>query len=151
MVVVVFVDIDHHVIPNSISIGGLVVGLAASVIMPFLVDQWLVTPLASIGGALFGGGSLWAVSRVYRLATTQDGIGFGDVKLMAMIGAFFGWQVVLVTIFLSSLLGASYGVTLMLISGRSSKYPIPFGPFIVIGCLASISFGEVVFRALFPF
>ncbi len=142
LIVVSFIDIDHRIIPNSISIPGIFLGFLAAVIMPLFVDDWFVTPKESLLGLVLGGGSLFFVNYAYSWFTGRDGIGFGDVKLLAMMGAFFGAAVVLWTIFLGSLMGSIYGVGMIVLQRRSSKYPMPFGPFIVLGCVVSLLFAE---------
>jgi leader peptidase (prepilin peptidase)/N-methyltransferase len=135
MVVVTFIDIDHRIIPDSISIGGTILGVVLAFIMPVWVANWFVTPVGSLLGILTGAGALLFVSYAYKLLTGVEGIGLGDVKLLACIGAWFGWQTALLTIFISSFVGSIFGLLLMVIYRRSSKFPIPFGPFIVVGCL----------------
>lgn len=146
MLVVVFVDLDHRIIPDQISIGGMYVGLLAALLMPLFMPRWVVSPQSSLLGMVLGGGSLWAVSWIYRRVTGTDGIGFGDVKLLGMIGACFGWQAALATIVFSSLVGSFFGIAQMLLHGRSSKYPIPFGPFIAVAAILSIWYAPIVER-----
>ena len=145
-IVITFIDIDHRIIPNKISLTGIPVGFAAGLVMPEIVDWWFVTPLQSILGIVFGGGVFWLVNIVYFSITGRDGIGLGDVKLLAMLGGFFGWQTVLFTIFFSSLLGSIVGVSVVVLYGRSSRHPIPFGPFIVLGCWISIWWSHSILR-----
>lgn len=148
MLVVTVVDLDHRIIPDEISLGGLAVGLLAAWVVPIFTPNWFVSPINSWFGAILGGGLFWVVGWVYHRLTQQHGIGLGDVKLLAMIGAWFGWQLVVLTIFFSSLLGSLYGVLLMMIRQRSSRYPIPFGPFIVIGCVLSLWLGDYCLQLL---
>jgi leader peptidase (prepilin peptidase)/N-methyltransferase len=94
---------------------------------------------------LLGGGSLYVVASVYHLVTKREGMGGGDIKLLAMIGAFIGWKGVLFTILCSSFIGSIVGVTLMLISSKAdSKYAVPFGPFLSLGAIIYVLVGEAL-------
>ena len=98
--------------------------------------------IKSLIGVLVGGGSLYLVAIIYELVTKREGMGGGDVKLLAMIGAFIGWQGVLFTILCSSLIGSIVGVTMMLVTSADSKYAVPFGPFLSLGAIIYILWGE---------
>jgi leader peptidase (prepilin peptidase)/N-methyltransferase len=91
---------------------------------------------------LAGGGSLLLVAYGYQLLTGKDGMGGGDVKLLAMLGAFLGWRSILFIIFSASLVGSVIGVGLMIARGRDSKLPIPFGPFLALGAILYIFYGS---------
>ena len=93
---ITFIDLDHQIIPDVISLPGIVVGLAFSFVSP------LVTPLDALIGVLAGGGTLLAVAWLYKAFRGQEGMGGGDIKLLAMIGAFLGWQSIFVTLFVGS-------------------------------------------------
>jgi leader peptidase (prepilin peptidase)/N-methyltransferase len=95
-------------------------------------------------GVLLGGGSLFLVATVYQWLFKREGMGFGDVKLLAMIGAFLGWKSVILTILLSSLVGSLAGIILILIKGKDFKYAIPYGPFLSLGAAISLFYGERV-------
>ena len=96
----------------------------------------------SLLGLLAGGGSLFLVAWTYRLLTKKDGMGGGDIKLLAMIGALIGWKGVIFTIFVSSAIGTLSGVTIMLLSHKDMKLAVPFGPFLSIGTIMYIFFGS---------
>ncbi len=136
LIVITFIDLDHQIIPDVISLPGIVVGLLLSVVGygPSLVD--------SVMGAVCGGGILYAVAFGYHALTGREGMGGGDIKLLAMIGAFVGWRGVLVTLVLGSFTGAVVGVTLMLARGADTRLPIPFGPFLALGAVCALFFGE---------
>jgi leader peptidase (prepilin peptidase)/N-methyltransferase len=136
LIVITFIDIDHQIIPDVISLPGIVVGLVVSALGfgPSLVD--------SVLGALCGGGILYAVAFGYHALTGREGMGGGDIKLLAMIGAFLGWRGVLVTLVLGSFSGAVVGVTLMLARGADTRLPIPFGPFLALGAVCALFFGD---------
>lgn len=135
LIVVTFIDLKHQIIPDVISLPGIVIGLAISWVMPVGIADALI-------GAAFGGGILFGIAAVYLLLTGHDGMGGGDIKLLAMIGAFLGWKGVIVTLLLGSFLGAAIGVIFMAFAGKGSKFPIPFGPFLALGALAYLFFGE---------
>ncbi len=98
----------------------------------------------SLLGILLGGGFLWLVAYGYQLATGRDGMGGGDIKLLAMMGAFLGWKAVLFIIFASSLLGSVIGVSIMLLQKKDSKFAIPFGPYLALGAVLYIFYGRQV-------
>lgn len=137
LLTVTFIDIDHRIIPDVISLPGIVVFFIASFWLPTV--SWLDAAL----GVLIGGGSLLAIAWGYRLATGKEGMGGGDVKLLAMIGAMIGWQGVLFTIFAASATGTLAGVLHMLQTrSRDLKTAIPFGPFLAIGALVYLFWGD---------
>lgn len=136
LLVITFIDIDHRIIPNIITLPGIPIGLVASFALP------KVTLLSSVLGLLAGGGSLWGVAWAYHRITGKDGMGGGDIKLLAMIGTIVGWQGVIFTIFVSSAVGTIIGITVMLVKGKNMKFAVPFGPFLAIGAMAYIFFGE---------
>jgi leader peptidase (prepilin peptidase)/N-methyltransferase len=137
LTLVSFIDLSHRIIPDVISLPGIIVGVLVSLLHPHL------SVINSLIGVLVGGGSLYVVASVYHLVTKREGMGGGDVKLLAMIGAFVGWKGVLFTILCSSFIGSAVGVILMLISSEAdSKYAVPFGPFLSLGAVIYIVWGE---------
>jgi leader peptidase (prepilin peptidase)/N-methyltransferase len=136
LVVITFIDLDHQLIPDVISLPGIVVGLAFSLVSP------LVTPLDAALGVLAGGGTLLAVAWLYKTFRGQEGMGGGDVKLLAMIGAFLGWQSIFVTLFVGSVIGSIIGVALMLYQRADTRLAIPFGPFLAGGALVYLFWGD---------
>lgn len=138
LLVITFIDLDHQIIPNEITLPGIPIGLAFSFFIPGL------SPAASLIGILIGGGLLWAVATLYLLLTRREGMGFGDVKLLGMIGAFIGWKGVLITIFAASAIGTLAGLAAMLKSRKDMKMAIPFGPFLAIGALIYLFFGNAI-------
>jgi leader peptidase (prepilin peptidase)/N-methyltransferase len=135
LLVITFIDIDHRIIPDSISLPGIPLGFLFSFFLPQL--KWS----DSLIGIVAGGGSLLAVAWGYQLMTGKDGMGGGDIKLLAMIGAFLGWKGVLFTILASSLIGTVVGISLMLVSGKGLKMAVPFGPFLAIGAVIYLFWG----------
>jgi leader peptidase (prepilin peptidase) / N-methyltransferase len=140
LITITVIDLYHQIIPDVISLPGLAVGLLASLILPE------ITFLNSVFGTLLGGGSLFLVATVYQWLFKREGMGGGDVKLLAMIGAFLGWKAVILTIFLSSLIGSVTGIALILVKGKDFKYAIPFGPFLSVGAVISLFYGESLMR-----
>jgi leader peptidase (prepilin peptidase)/N-methyltransferase len=136
LLVITFIDLDHRIIPDIITLPGIPIGLVASFALP------TVSFKASIFGLLIGGGSLWLVAWAYSLIAKRDGMGGGDIKLLAMIGTIIGWQGVIFTVFASSVIGSCVGISIMLIKGKNMKYAIPFGPFLSIGAIAYVFLGS---------
>jgi leader peptidase (prepilin peptidase)/N-methyltransferase len=132
LITVTVIDLYHQIIPDVISIPGIVVGLLGALIIPH------ITFLHSLMGVLLGGGSLFLVATVYQWLFKREGMGGGDVKLLAMIGAFLGWDGVILTILLSSLVGSMTGVIIMVAKGKDLKYAIPFGPFLSLGAVIAL-------------
>lgn len=138
LLVITFIDIDHRIIPDIISIPGIPMGFIASFFLPDL--QWTASAL----GILLGGGLLLCIAWGYRMLTGKDGMGGGDIKLLAMIGAFMGWQGVLFTIMSASFLGTAVGLALMIRAGKGMKLAIPFGPFLALGAICYLFFGPAI-------
>jgi leader peptidase (prepilin peptidase)/N-methyltransferase len=93
-----------------------------------------------------GGGSLFLVATVYQWLFKREGMGGGDVKLLAMIGAFLGWESVILTILFSSLIGSITGILLIALKGKNFKYAIPFGPFLSLGAVTALFYGKEIVR-----
>jgi len=138
LLVITFIDLDHQIIPDIITLPGIPMGLVASFALPTISFK------ASALGLLIGGGSLWFVAWLYNLIARRDGMGGGDIKLLAMIGTIIGWKGVIFTIFASSVMGSCIGITMMLIKGKNMKYAIPFGPFLSIGAIAYVFVGSQI-------
>jgi len=140
LVVITFIDIEHQIIPDEISLSGIVVGFALSFFLPG--HSWL----NSLLGILLGGGSLLLVAYVYQRLTGKDGMGGGDIKLLAMMGAFLGWKAVPFIIFASSLVGSVIGVSIMLFQKKDTKLAIPFGPYLAFATVLYIFYGKSLIR-----
>lgn len=136
LIVVTFIDLELQIIPDVISLPGIAVGLAASF---FLRSPGMVN---SVIGMLLGGGVLFMIAAAYHFIAGAEGMGGGDIKLLAMIGAFLGWKGVLLTLFAGSFLGAAFGLLIMALEHRSSKHAIPFGPFLAAGALIYLFYGQ---------
>ncbi len=140
LIVVTVIDLYYQIIPDAISLPGIGVGLLASLLIPE------ITFWNSLFGVLLGGGSLFLVATLYQWIFKREGMGGGDVKLLAMIGAFLGWKAVILTILLSSLIGSIAGIIVMILKGKDFKYAIPFGPFLSLGAAISLFYGERLIR-----
>jgi len=136
LVVITFIDLDHQIIPDIISLPGIPLGFVLTFLVPGI--SWS----DSLLGILLGGGSLYVVGRVYYLLTRVEGMGGGDVKLLAMLGAFLGWKAVLPIIFMGSLIGSLIGVSVMLYRRAGGKLAIPFGPFLALGAVIYLLYGQ---------
>jgi leader peptidase (prepilin peptidase)/N-methyltransferase len=137
MVVLFVVDLRHRILPNVITVGGIPVGFAFSLAAP---PGWV----ASLIGIVAGGGVLLLVGETYRLLRHQEGLGMGDVKMLALIGAFLGWKLMLLTLVLSSLLGSVVGVTMLASRRGGMKYALPFGTFLAAGALLASVAGDAI-------
>ena len=143
LIVITFIDLDHQIIPDIISLPGIPLFFLAAI---FLVRiPWLEALL----GLLIGGGILFAIAVVYELITKREGMGGGDIKLLAMIGGFLGWKSLMFVLFFSSFSGAIIGITAMIIKKQDMKYAVPFGPFLAAAAVAYIFWGEALTRLLF--
>ncbi|MBW2219142.1 MAG: prepilin peptidase [Deltaproteobacteria bacterium] len=140
LIVVIFIDIDHKIIPDIITKPGIPICFIASFALASM------TMKASIIGILAGGGSLFLVAWVYKLITKREGMGRGDIKLLAMIGALIGWKGVLFTIYAASVAGTLVGIPVILLNKKNFRFAIPFGPFLSVGAIAYIFYGEIVIR-----
>jgi leader peptidase (prepilin peptidase)/N-methyltransferase len=138
LLVVVVIDFYHKIIPDSISLPGIVIGFACSFVNPAITWQ------QSGIGLLIGGGALYSVAAGYYLFTKREGMGGGDIKLLAMIGAFLGWQSLPFVIFGSSILGALVGIGAMVKQKKGGKTMIPYGPFLSIAALLYMFYGELI-------
>jgi leader peptidase (prepilin peptidase) / N-methyltransferase len=135
MVVLFAIDLEHHLLPDAITLPGIVTGLLVStVVPPGIIDSLL--------GLLIGGGVLWLIGEAYFRYSGQEGMGGGDVKMLAMIGAFLGWKLVLVTLVLSSVAGSLVGVLVIAFKRGGLKYALPYGTFLALGALAASLVGE---------
>ena len=155
LLLITFIDLDHRFIPDEVSLPGILVGLASS----FLPGR--VGPVDALLGVLVGGGLLWAVAWGYERSTGVEGMGYGDVKLLAMIGAFLGWQAVPAVLVVASLTGSFAGIALIGVRGggrggrrvvrrlgpgalipfarrAARRTAIPFGPFLALGAMLAL-------------
>jgi leader peptidase (prepilin peptidase)/N-methyltransferase len=136
LVVASFIDIDHMILPDKLTLSGIVIGLVGALLSP---EREL---LPAILGVLTGGGFLWAVAYFYYVLRKEEGMGGGDIKLLAWIGAVLGWSSIPFTILVSSLIGTVGGLALLLKSKKDLKTVIPFGPYLSVAALIYIFWGQ---------
>ena len=130
------IDHDTQLLPDSITLPMLWLGLVLSLFGVFTDSH------AAIIGAALGYLSLWSLYHLFRLATGKEGMGYGDFKLLALLGAWLGWQSLPVIVLLASLGGALVGVALILFRGHDRNVPIPFGPYLALGGWAALLWGS---------
>lgn len=148
LVPITMIDFDHQIIPDSIVLPLLWVGLAMSLAHPLPGAQVLfISSSDAIVGAMAGYLSLWSVYQLHRLITGKEGMGYGDFKLLAALGAWLGWQMLLMIILMSAVVGAVVGITLIVFRGRDRQVPIPFGPYLAAAGWISMLFGETIWNA----
>jgi leader peptidase (prepilin peptidase)/N-methyltransferase len=135
------IDVDHQLLPDSITLPFLWLGIAVNLFGLFTDLQ------SSVIGAMAGYLSLWLVYQGFRILTGKEGMGFGDFKLLAMLGAWQGWQFLPAIIVLSSLVGAVLGLSLMLFRGHDRNKPIPFGPYLAAAGWISLIWGAAINKA----
>jgi leader peptidase (prepilin peptidase)/N-methyltransferase len=135
LVVITFIDLDHQIIPDEISLPGIGIGFLASFFLP--EPGWI----SSLLGAVIGWGSLALVFYGYLWLTGREGMGGGDAKLLAMLGAFLGLKAVPFIIFSSSLVGTVAGLSIMALQRKGRHLAIPFGPYLAFGALLYIFYG----------
>lgn len=140
LLVVTFIDLEHRIIPDVISISGIGAGILSQLF--FGQGPILHSLLESVLGILVGGGALFLVSWIYEKLRHQEGIGGGDIKLVAMLGAFFGWKGIFPILLFASILGSLTGIAMMPICRKGLKLAIPFGPFLAAGALVYLFYGQ---------
>lgn len=136
-----FIDIDEQLLPDNITLPFLWLGILLNLFGIFTTLQ------ASVIGAILGYGTLWTVYIVFKLVTGKEGMGHGDFKLLALLGAWFGWQVLPLIIVMSSLVGAVIGIAMIVIKSRDRTIPIPFGPYLAIAGWISMIWGNYIMAA----
>jgi leader peptidase (prepilin peptidase)/N-methyltransferase len=148
LVVISLIDTDHQLIPDSIVVPLLWVGLVMSLFHPLAGSETLfIAPRDAIVGALAGYLSLWSVYQVFKLVTGKEGMGYGDFKLLAALGAWLGWQLLHVIILMSAVVGALIGIAMIVFRGRDRRIPIPFGPYLAGAGWITMLWGDVIKNA----
>lgn len=145
LIIITFIDLEHRIIPNAISLPGIAAGFGVHMLMagnPLYLDAAIDSAI----GAAAGGGFLFLVALAYEKLKKCEGLGGGDVKLAAMLGAFFGWRAIIFILLISSLLGSVVGLIWILVTKRNLKFAIPFGPFLAVGGLIYLFFGTSLIR-----
>jgi leader peptidase (prepilin peptidase) / N-methyltransferase len=134
LIVLFAIDLEHQLLPNAITLPGIVVGFVFSL---FTEPGWL----ASLIGILVGGGILYATAEAYYRVRGEEGLGMGDVKMLAMVGAFLGWQLTFMTLMLASLAGSVIGGAMILFDRGGMKTALPFGTFLAVGAALAATVG----------
>lgn len=150
LIVSTFIDIEHRIIPDEISVGGIAVGLLFSFLFPSLqkaTSHWWSLGY-SLLGALIGGGVIFLMGTIGDWIFKKESIGGGDVKLLAAIGAFMGWQKVLLAFFLAPLFGAVVGIIVKI---KTKESVIPYGPFLSLGALISLFWFREIMGMIFGY
>jgi leader peptidase (prepilin peptidase)/N-methyltransferase len=142
LIVITFIDLDHQIIPDVLTLPGIPIFFLLAI---FVVK---VPWLEALIGLLIGGGMLFAIAFIYQLITKREGMGGGDIKLLAMIGGFLGWKSLIFVLLLSSFSGAIVGIAAMVIQKQDMKYAIPFGPFLSVAAVAYLFWGDAFMRVL---
>jgi leader peptidase (prepilin peptidase)/N-methyltransferase len=137
LIVLFAIDLEFHLLPNAITLPGIVAGFVFSLITE---PGWL----ASLFGVLVGGGVLYALAEIYYRVRHEEGLGMGDVKMLAMIGAFIGWKLTLVALMMASLAGSAIGLMLIATGRGGMKHALPFGTFLALGAAAAATVGPAM-------
>ncbi|WP_369620661.1 prepilin peptidase [Pseudoalteromonas distincta] len=143
LVALTFIDIDHMLLPDQLTLPLVWLALVASVM------GYTIAPTEAIIGAVFGYLSLWSVFWLFKLLTGKEGMGYGDFKLLAVFGALLGWQSLLTIILLSSVVGAVIGIILLSIQGKDKATPIPFGPYLAMAGWITLLWGNQIQNTYF--
>lgn len=145
LIIITFIDLKHMIIPDLISIPGIIVGFASNILLAgkgAYANAAIDSALGIFSGALF----LFLVAFIYEKLKKQEGLGGGDIKLIAMLGAFFGWKAAIFILLVSSLLGSAVGAVFVIAFKKGLKYAIPFGPFLAAAGLVYMFFGGKLLR-----
>jgi len=138
LIIIAFIDFNEQIVPDVISLPGIVIGFVLSFFVPY------ISFINSALGVVVGGGIILIIGLVGSVIFKKEAMGGGDVKLAAMIGAFLGWRYIIISLFLGFFLGALAGILLILLKIKSREDVIPFGPFIVLGSLITLLWGEKI-------
>ena len=161
IVALLFIDAEHMILPNAITYPGILFALITRVVVPYVTGPshfddlpglitnfppsypvWLVSLIGAAIGALAGGGSLWLMGFLWEKLRGVEAMGFGDVKMMFMVGAFLGWRLTILTILIGAFSGSLAGIAVMLKRGRNLQMMLPFGIFLGIGSIVSLLLGS---------
>jgi len=161
LIALAFIDLDHRILPDPITLNGIWIGVLISVYLaepsPLIVrifrmggiesaNPRVIALTASLLGAIVGGGLLWGVAEAYLRLRGIEGMGFGDVKMMAMVGAFLGAPLALLTIMLGSLLGSIVGLIFIRFANKTREYELPFGTFLSFAAIIAVLYGDDLVR-----
>ena len=161
LLVLALIDVDHRILPDAITLNGIWAGIVASIVLAHSdgfvsrILHWagievsnprLIALIGSVFGLVIGGGLLWLVGEAFYRIRGIEGMGFGDVKMMAMVGAFLGAPLTLFTIMFGSLVGSIIGIALIRFGGKTREYELPFGTFLGIGAIVAVLYGNDLIR-----
>ena len=143
LIVLFAIDLEHHLLPNVITLTGIVIGFLLS----FTTDQpgWQ----SSLIGIVAGGGVLFLIAEIYYRVRHEEGLGMGDVKMLAMMGAFLGWPLAILSLMIASVAGTIIGIGLIVTRRGTMKYALPFGTFLAIGAAVSAAAGQTILHWYF--
>jgi leader peptidase (prepilin peptidase) / N-methyltransferase len=164
LLALVFIDAEHMILPNVITYPGIVFAVVARIVIPYLsgtphfddlpslsqgalagMPLWVTSLVGAVVGALLGGGSLWLMGWTWEKLRGIEAMGLGDVKMMFMVGAYLGWRLTILTIFIGVFSGSFIGIFLMVRSGqRNMQMLLPFGVFLGLGAIAALLFGAPI-------
>jgi leader peptidase (prepilin peptidase)/N-methyltransferase len=148
LIALTFIDLDHQLLPDIITLPLVWLGLLFSLLGGDASHYEVIPGLrASVIGALAGYLSLWSVYHLFRLLTDKEGMGYGDFKLFAVLGAWLGWQMLPLIILLAALVGALTGIALIMFRGHDRQTPIPFGPYLAAAGFVALMWGESLIAA----
>jgi leader peptidase (prepilin peptidase)/N-methyltransferase len=150
LIVATFIDFKYQIIPDVISVSGIVLGPILSIIVPSLhgVSSWKPAIMDSLIGLLSGGAMIWLTGAFGTLVFKKEAMGFGDVKLMAMLGAFLGWKAVILTYFIAPFFGLIFGIISLI---KTKSHYIPYGPFLSFASFVALVWGEKIWNMVFFF
>jgi leader peptidase (prepilin peptidase)/N-methyltransferase len=138
LIIIAFIDLNEQVIPEVISLPGIVIGIILSVFVPY------ISLINSALGIVIGGGIILVIRLAGSLIFKKESMGIGDIELTAMIGAFLGWRYITISLFLGFFLGALAGIFLIILKIKSREDSLPFGPFIILGSFITLLWGEKI-------
>jgi leader peptidase (prepilin peptidase)/N-methyltransferase len=144
LIVLFMIDLEHQLLPNAITLPGIVIGLLLSFVAP-------PGTVNSLLGIVLGGGVLYAIAAGYYVVRKEEGMGMGDVKMLAMIGGFLGWRAVVLTLVLASFTGAVLGLAIMAWRKGDLRYALPFGTFLAIAAFVAMVAGDAIMAWYFAF
>lgn len=140
LIALTFIDLDTHLLPDNVTLPLAWAGLLVNV-------DGMFTPLdQAVVGGVVGYLVLWSIYHLFKFLTGKEGMGFGDFKLLAALGAWLGWKMLLPIVLVASFAGAVVGISLVLIAGHDRAKPIPFGPWLALGGLVALFWGDVLIR-----
>jgi len=148
LVVISMIDVDHQLIPDTIVIPLVWVGLIMSLFHPVVgAGTLFISPQDAIIGAVAGYLTLWTVYQLFKLITGKEGMGYGDFKLLAALGAWLGWQALPIIVLLSAVVGAVLGIGMIVFRGRDRQLPIPYGPYLAAAGWITMLYGDTIQNA----